>query len=68
LRLAGVLLLTSPLRVGLLVVLAGAVLAVSAVLFAPLFTVSVAFIALITTRYVLPAVDRLEGRGHGAGP
>jgi len=62
LRLAGVMVLVSPVRMGLLLVLAGAFLAVSAVLFAPLLTVSVAFVSLFATRYVLPAADRLEGR------
>jgi hypothetical protein len=62
LRLAGVLVLASPVRVGLLLILAGAFVAISAVLFAPLLTVSVAFVSLVATRYVLPAADRLEGR------
>lgn len=62
LRLTAVLVLASPVRFGLLVLLAGAILALSAVLFAPLLTVSVAFVCLVAARYVLPAADRLERR------
>jgi len=62
LQLASTLLLLAPLRVGALVVLMWAVFVVSAVLFAALLTVSIAFIALVTSRYVLPAADRIEGR------
>jgi hypothetical protein len=38
------------------------VLVVSTVLFAALLTVSVAYVSLVATRYMLPAADRLEGR------
>jgi hypothetical protein len=38
------------------------ILIVSTVLFAALVTISVAYISLVATRYVLPAADRLEGR------
>ena len=62
LQLAGTLLLVSPLRVAALLLLMWAVFVVSAILFAALLSISIAFIALVTTRYVLPAVDRLEGR------
>jgi uncharacterized membrane protein YesL len=62
LQLASTLLLLSPIRVAAMVLLMSAVLVVSAILFAALLTVSIAFIALVTTRYVLPAADRVEGR------
>jgi hypothetical protein len=39
-----------------------AVLAISTVFFAALFSISVAYVSLVATRYVLPAADRLEGR------
>ncbi len=61
-RLAALLVLAFPLRIGALMMLTGLVLAVSTVLFAALITISVAFCALLGCRYVLPAADRLEGR------
>jgi hypothetical protein len=39
-----------------------AILLVSTVLFAALVTISVAYVSLVGTRYVLPAADRFEGR------
>jgi uncharacterized membrane protein YesL len=64
LRLAVLLVLAYPLRMGLL----GAVLAVivlaSSVAVIALMTISVSFAALVATRYVLPAADRLEERLH----
>ena len=39
-----------------------AILVVSTILFAALLTISVAFISLVASRYVLPAADRFEGR------
>lgn len=62
LQLASTLLLLAPLRVASLLLVMSAVFVVSAILFAALLTVSIAFIALVTTRYVLPAADRIEGR------
>jgi hypothetical protein len=38
------------------------ILLVSAVLFAALVTISVAYVSLVASRYVLPAADRFEGR------
>jgi len=38
------------------------ILLVSTVLFAALVTISVAYVSLVGTRYVLPAADRFEGR------
>ncbi|MDQ3553298.1 MAG: hypothetical protein M3395_02670 [Chloroflexota bacterium] len=61
-RLAALLVLAFPLRIGALMMVTGVLLAVSTVLFAALITVSVAFCALLGCRYVLPAADRLEGR------
>ncbi|HXG40615.1 MAG TPA: hypothetical protein VNJ28_06700 [Candidatus Limnocylindrales bacterium] len=40
----------------------GAILVGSTILFAALLTVSIAYVGLVTTRYVLPLADRLEGR------
>jgi uncharacterized membrane protein YesL len=62
LRLAGVLVLAFPFRIGALAVLVVLITAVSTVLFAALLTISVAFVALLSTRYVLPAADRYEDR------
>lgn len=62
LRLAAMIVLSSPLRFGGLLLVLGAVLAVSFVLFAALLTITIAFIALVLARFVLPAADRLEGR------
>jgi len=39
-----------------------AILIVSTILFAALVTISVAYVSLVATRYVLPAADRFEGR------
>ena len=69
LRLAILVNLARPGRMFALTVLLTAVLVVSTVLFAALLTVSVAYVSLVATRYVLPAADRLEGRRtvHRAG-
>lgn len=61
-RLAGLLMVAFPLRVGALLALSALILAVSTVLFAALITISVAFVALLGCHYILPAADRLEGR------
>ena len=47
--------------IGLTLVL-GVVVAFSTVLFAALLTITIAYVALVASRYVLPAADRLEGR------
>jgi hypothetical protein len=62
LRLAATLVIVSPLRFGSLLVLVAALLVVSLVFFAAILTISVAFVALLTARFTLPAADRLEGR------
>jgi hypothetical protein len=51
-----------PGRMLLLTLVVLAILVASTVLFAALLTVSLAYVSLATTRYVLPAADRLEGR------
>jgi hypothetical protein len=61
-RLAGILVVAFPLRLGVLLLVIGAFLALSTVLFAALLTVSVAVVALVASRYVLPLADRFEGR------
>lgn len=51
-----------PGRMLLLTLVVLAILVASTVLFAALLTISLAYVSLATTRYVLPAADRLEGR------
>jgi hypothetical protein len=71
LRLAALLLLGHPIRLGALGLVLAAFLAISTVLIVALVTVSVAFAALVASRLVLPAADRLEARLGGdarAGP
>jgi len=65
LRLAALLLLAHPVRVGALGVVLAALLVVSAIAIVALVTVSVGFSALVASRYVLPAADRLESRLAG---
>ncbi len=62
LKLAALVNLARPGRMFALTVLVVAILALSAVLFVALLTISVALVSLIATRYVLPVADRLEGR------
>jgi hypothetical protein len=62
LRLAFLVIAARPGRMLLLTVVVVAILVASTVLFAALLTVSLAYVSLVTTRYVLPAADRLEGR------
>jgi hypothetical protein len=62
LRLAALVVIARPGRMFGLSLVLGIVLIISTLLFAALLTVSIAYIALVSTRYVLPAVDRLEGR------
>lgn len=65
LRLAALLVLAHPRRIGGLGLVLLAVLALSAVAFIALLTVSLAFAAIVAARYVLPAADRLEARLAG---
>jgi hypothetical protein len=62
LRLAALVILARPGRMFAVTLLIVALLLISTALFAALLTVSVAFVSLVATRYVLPAADRLEGR------
>jgi hypothetical protein len=61
-RLVGLLVVAFPVRLGGLLLLVAAVLAVSTILFVALLTIAVSFVALLACRYVLPAADRFEGR------
>ena len=61
-RLAGLLVAALPARLGALGVVLAVVSILSAIAFAALVTVSVAYLALVACRYVLPAGDRLETR------
>lgn len=69
LRLAVLVNLSRPGRMFVLTLVIGLILLASTFLFVALVTVSVAFVSLVATRYVLPAADRLEGRPtvHRAG-
>jgi hypothetical protein len=62
LRLAGLLVLVFPFRFGLLLLLMVVLFVASSIFLAALVTISIAFMALVLARYVLPAADRLEGR------
>jgi hypothetical protein len=59
-RLAGLLLLARPVRIGVLGVALAVFLLISAVAVVALATVSIAVAALVASRFVLPAADRLE--------
>ena len=68
-RLAGLLVLAHPGRMGALSILLVILLAISTVIVAAVLTVSIGFAALVACRYVLPAADRLEVRlGERPGP
>jgi hypothetical protein len=68
LRLAGLLVLAHPLRMGALGVSLAVFLALSTVAIVALLTVSVAVSAVVAARFVLPAADRLDRRlGFAAG-
>ena len=62
LKLGALLTIAFPIRFGALTLLLLVILAISTVLFVALLTVGIAFVALLATRYVLPAADRLEAR------
>lgn len=62
LRLALVVILVHPVRIGLFGLLIGGVLAVSTALVAPILTFSVGVAWLAIARFVLPVADRIEGR------
>jgi hypothetical protein len=60
--LAGVLVIGRPGRLLALTTVVGVILGVSAVLFAALITVSLAYVSLVSARYVLPLADQTEAR------
>lgn len=62
LRLAALLVLADPLRIGLVALANGVLLVVSAITIVPLVTVAIAVSALIAGHVVLPAADQLEAR------
>jgi uncharacterized membrane protein YesL len=68
LRLAGLLLVAFPVRMLSMAVIIGVVLLLSTIAFAALLSVSLAYVALVSCRYVLPAADRLEARMGGNRP
>ena len=63
LRLAAMLLIARPLRMAGLALLVGLFLAVATILVAAIVTFALALAWLVVARSVLPAADRLEGRG-----
>jgi hypothetical protein len=62
LRLAAIVLLAHPIRVGGFLLLTGLLLALTALLIAPFLTFTIALAWLAIARYVLPVADRIEGR------
>ena len=62
LRLAVTVILVAPGRYVALMLLVWVFLIVSTILLAALLTVSIAFVALVVARYVLPLADRIESR------
>ena len=64
-RLAALLAIAFPVRFGALSLCILAVLAISTIAFVALLTIGIAFTALVSARYVLPAADRLEARTPG---
>lgn len=61
-RLAALLVVAFPVRIGALGLVLAVVAAVSTVAIAAIATISIAYSALVACRYVLPAADRLERR------
>lgn len=62
LRLTSLMVFAFPIRLALLAFAVAVVLVISTFLFAALLTISIAYCALLASRYVLPAADRFEGR------
>jgi uncharacterized membrane protein YesL len=62
LRLAVILALAHPVRIGVLALVLAAILAVGTVFAAAIITFVAVYAALVAAHYVLPAADRLEGR------
>jgi len=61
-QLASAVALSSPARFAGLILVVSIITVISAILFAALLSVTVAYVAVVMSRYVLPAADRLEGR------
>jgi hypothetical protein len=68
LRLAATVVLVSPGQFAVLLVVVAVLLATSVILFAALLTITMAYVALLSARFTLPAADRLEGRHTQAIP
>jgi uncharacterized membrane protein YesL len=62
LRLALILALAHPVRIGALALVLAVLVSVATVLAAAIITFAAAYAALVAAHYVLPAADRLEGR------
>jgi len=62
LRLAFVVILVHPVRIGLFGLLVAGLLAVSTALVAPILTFSVGVVWIAIARFILPVADRIEGR------
>ncbi len=60
--LAGLVVIGRPVRMFVLTAVIAVILAVSVVLFAAILLVSVAYVSIVASRYVLPLVDELEAR------
>jgi hypothetical protein len=61
-RLTAYLVLGFPLRFGALTLVLAVLVAISVIFFAALLTITIAYCAVVASRYVLPAADRFEGR------
>lgn len=61
-RLAALLVLAHPIRLGLMALLLGAITLASTILAAAIITFAAAYVALVAAHFVLPSADRLEGR------
>jgi hypothetical protein len=64
-RMAAYLVLAHPVRMAALTIVLGVLYVASAIVFAALVTVSLAFAAVVACRFVLPALDRLEAQIAG---
>jgi hypothetical protein len=67
-RLAALLVLAHPIRIGGLGLVLGAILVAGAVAVVGIVSIAVSFAALVASRYVLPAADRLDTRLNGHEP
>ena len=67
-RLAALLVLAPPVRLGALVLVVAVLVVLSTIAMAALLTITVGFVLLTAARFVLPAADRLEVRLAGRAP